>query len=201
MALRFVGRTLISLGIMILGFLGYQLFGTNIVTDRAQQALASEVRAKWSEPPESTTAKPPRPELGDGVAIIELPKISVTQVVVEGVGVEALKKGPGHLPGSAMPGETGNVVISGHRTTYGAPFYRLDELEVGDEILLTDRDGVYRYLVSEKEVVLPHEVRVIAPFTDARLTLTTCEPRFSARQRLIIVAKLQGTPKGATTDG
>lgn len=195
MALRFVGRTLISLGLMILVFLAYQLFGTNIVTDRTQQALASEVKREWAEPPEPDISPRARPQLGDGVAIIEIPKIGVDHVVVEGVGVEDLKKGPGHYPKTSMPGELGNVVISGHRTTYGAPFYRLDELQVGDEIRLTDREGVYVYYVSERKVVLPTDVSVIAPFTDARLTLTTCEPRFSAKKRLIIVAMLKGEPK------
>lgn len=201
MVLRFVGRTLISLGVMILGFLGYQLFGTNIVTDRAQQALASEVKIKWAEPPEPDVTKPPPPVLGDGVAIIEIGKIGLNQVVVEGVGIEDLKRGPGHYPKTSLPGELGNVVISGHRTTYGAPFYRLNELENGDEILLTDHQGTYKYVVTEKKVVRPTEVSVIAPFTDARLTLTTCEPRFSARQRLIIVAMLQGEPKEVAPSG
>lgn len=195
MVLRFVGRTLISLGLMILLFLAYQLFGTNVVTDRTQQALASEVKREWAEAPEPDISPRARPQLGDGVAIIEIPKIGVDHVVVEGVGVDDLKKGPGHYPKTSMPGELGNVVISGHRTTYGAPFYRLDELEVGDEIRLTDREGVYVYYVSEKKVVLPTDVSVIAPFTDARLTLTTCEPRFSAKKRLIIVAMLKGEPK------
>lgn len=195
MVLRFVGRTLISLGLMILMFLAYQLFGTNVVTDRTQQALASEVKREWAETPEPEVSPRARPQLGDGVAIIEIPKIGVDHVVVEGVGVNDLKKGPGHYPRTSMPGELGNVVISGHRTTYGAPFYRLDELVVGDEIRLTDRDGVYVYHVSEKKVVLPTDVSVIAPFTDARLTLTTCEPRFSAKKRLIIVAMLKGEPK------
>lgn len=193
--MRFVGRTLISLGLMILVFLAYQLFGTNLVTDRTQQALASEVKREWAEAPEPEVSPQARPQLGDGVAIIEIPKIGVDHVVVEGVGVDDLKKGPGHYPRTSMPGELGNVVISGHRTTYGAPFYRLDELAVGDEIRLTDREGVYLYYVSEKKVVLPTDVSVIAPFTDARLTLTTCEPRFSAKKRLIIVAMLKGEPK------
>jgi len=121
----------------------------------------------------------------------------VDAVVVEGVEVEDLKKGPGHYPDTALPGQLGNMVISGHRTTYGAPFYRLDELKVGDEITMFDANGPFVYKVTESKIVLPTEIGVIAPSSDARLTLTTCHPRFSAAKRLIIVAQLIGPPVDA----
>ncbi|MDQ4148773.1 MAG: class E sortase [Actinomycetota bacterium] len=189
-ALRVVGRSFIALGILTLLFLAYQLFGTNLVTGREQKALAADLAQKWQ-----TNVAEERPDLGGGVALIRIPKIGVNSVVVEGVGVEELKKGPGHYPETAMPGELGNMVISGHRTTYGAPFYRLDELRAGDEITMFDQSGGYKYVVTQTKIVKPTEVGVIAPTDDARLTLTTCHPRFSARERLIIVAALQGTPK------
>jgi sortase A len=130
-----------------------------------------------------------------------MPKIGVDRVVVEGVSVADLKKGPGHYPGTAMAGQLGNMVISGHRTTYGAPFNRLDELQVGDEIVVYDRSGPFKYLVSEKKIVKPTAVEVLDPTSDARLTLTTCHPKFSARERLIIVAHLEGTPRGVASGG
>ncbi len=129
--------------------------------------------------------------------MIKIPKIGVDRVVVEGVEVEHLKKGPGHYPETALPGQLGNMVISGHRTTYGAPFYRLDELQVGDEIVVVDAVGSYQYKVTETKIVRPTDLGVIAPSSDARLTLTTCHPRFSARQRLIVVAAPQGAPRQA----
>lgn len=188
-----MGRSLIGFGTLVILFLIYQVLGTNLVTGRQQQALAKELQKTWSE----TSLAEDKPNLGEGIALIKIPKIGVNAVVVEGVEVSDLKKGPGHYPESAMPGELGNTVISGHRTTYGAPFYRLDELKEGDEIVVFDATGPYTYKVTESKVVAPTEVGVIAPSTDARLTLTTCNPRFSARQRLIIVAMLQGPPKGA----
>lgn len=193
MALRVIGRGFIGLGTVILLFLLYQLVGTNFVTGRSQKALAAEVQEQWEVSPEE------KPVLGNGMALIKIPKIGVDAVVVEGVEVEDLKKGPGHYPDTALPGQLGNMVISGHRTTYGAPFYRLDELKVGDEITIFDAKGPYVYKVSESKVVLPTEIGVIAPSSDARLTLTTCEPKFSAAKRLIIVAQLVGTPSGRQT--
>jgi sortase A len=193
MALRAIGRGFIGLGTLILLFLLYQLVGTNFVTGREQKALASEVKDQWA------TGVAEAPVIGNGMALIKIPKIGVDAVVVEGVEVEDLKKGPGHYPETALPGQLGNMVISGHRTTYGAPFYRLDELKVGDEITVFDAKGPYTYKVTESKVVLPTEIGVIAPSSDARLTLTTCHPRFSAAKRLIVVAQLQGTPTGLQT--
>ncbi|HYQ83967.1 MAG TPA: class E sortase [Rubrobacter sp.] len=193
MALRVVGRGFIGLGTLILLFLLYQLVGTNFVTGRSQKALAAEVQEQWEVSPKE------KPVLGNGMALIKIPKIGVDAVVVEGVEVEDLKKGPGHYPDTALPGQLGNMVISGHRTTYGAPFYRLDELEVGDEITIFDANGPFVYKVTESKIVLPTEIGVIAPSSDARLTLTTCHPRFSAAKRLIIVAQLVGTPSGLQT--
>lgn len=193
MALRVIGRGFIGLGTLILLFLVYQLVGTNLVTGRHQKALASELQEQWEISPNEA------PSLGDGMALIKIPKIGVDEVVVEGVEVEDLKKGPGHYPDTALPGQLGNMVFSGHRTTYGAPFYRLDELVPGDEIIVYDAKGPYTYLVTESKIVLPTEIGVIAPSTDARLTLTTCHPRFSAAKRLIVVAQLQGTPTGLQT--
>ncbi|MGQ0679240.1 MAG: class E sortase [Actinomycetota bacterium] len=192
MALRVLGRSLVGLGTLILLFVSYLVVGTNFVTGREQKALAAELERTWAQP--ALAAE--EPNLGEGLALIEIPRIGVSSVVVEGVEIADLKKGPGHYPETVAPGELGNAVISGHRTTYGAPFYRLDELEEGDEIVVYDASGSYKYKVTEKKVVAPTEIGVIAPSTDARLTLTTCHPKFSARQRLIVVAALEGTPKG-----
>jgi len=198
MVLRGIGRVFVTVGLLVLMFLGYQLYGTNAVTNQVQGHLAKALQDKFSVGTASAApgAGGAMPSPGEGVAIIQIPKIAVDKVVVEGTEVEDLKKGPGHYRDTAFPGQLGNVVISGHRTTYGAPFYRLDELSKGDEILLKDASGTtYKYSVIEKKIVEPTDLSVVVPSTDARLTLTTCNPRFSARQRLIIVAALQGTPR------
>lgn len=196
--LRWTGRVLIGAGTFILLFLAYQLWGTGFITSHHQAALKQKfyagVRAaQAATPPTTTVGAPPlvKPNLGTGIALMEIPKVGLNMVVVEGVGVEDLKLGPGHYPGTPLPGEPGNVVISGHRTTYLHPFYNINDLTLGDPITLTSPDGTKSvYLVSETKVVQPTAVEVVDNTPDDRLTLTTCNPRYSAAQRLIVVAKL-----------
>jgi sortase A len=126
------------------------------------------------------------------MARIEIPSIGLDAKVVAGVEPEDLKKGPGHYPGTPMPGQFGNSAIAGHRTTYGQPFYRLDEVQVGDEIVLTTVQGRFVYRATGSEVVDPGASQVVAT-TDpsaATLTLTTCTPRYTASQRLVVHADL-----------
>ncbi len=131
---------------------------------------------------------------GDPVARIEIPAVGVDKVVVSGVGVEELKAGPGHYPNTPLPGQAGNAAIAGHRTTYGAPFAPLDELRPGDGITVTTVQGRFAYRVRETTVVSPDAVEILDPTDDDRLTLTTCHPRFTARERLVVVADLVSTP-------
>ena len=115
--------------------------------------------------------------------------------VVNGVGYNDLTRGPGRYPDTALPGEDGNFAIAGHRTTYDAPFYDLDELRQGDEIHITDRSGTeHVYAFAERRIVEPTAAWVLAdePLdgATATLTLTTCHPRFSAAQRMVVFAEL-----------
>jgi len=195
--MRGTGRVLISAGVLILLFVGYQLWGTGIAEARSQRSLMGdfELPRPASTTPGTTappvTAPPPVPD-GEAIAVIRIPKLGVEKAVVEGVALGDLKKGPGHYRDTPLPGQPGNSAIAGHRTTYGAPFYRLDELEPGDRITVATRQGTFDYEVREQKVVRPSEVSVLDPTPDNRLTLTTCHPRFSARQRLIVVAALLG---------
>ncbi len=134
---------------------------------------------------------------GDSAARIRIPRIGVDKTVVEGVTTDALREGPGHYPGTPLPGQAGNSAIAGHRTTYGAPFHRLDELQENDLIYVTTVQGSFVYRVAESLIVSPTDVYVLDATEDNRLTLTTCHPRYSARQRLIIVAELLGDPVDA----
>src|SRR5207249_8896058 len=129
-------------GVLILLFVAYQLWGTGLYTSRQQDSLRSQFKqqAHVDQPTTSTTLAPakqppPAPSVG-AVANIRIPKIGVDKIVVQGVGEADLRKGPGHYPETPMPGEQGNAAIAGHRTTYGAPFNRLDELAPGDEVLV-----------------------------------------------------------------
>lgn len=145
----------------------------------------------------SAVTEPPRQPVlvddGDPVAIIDIPDLGVTKYVVAGVAASDLKKGPGHYPMTPQPGHLGNVAIAGHRTTYGEPFRELDELENGDDIVVTDVAGrKFYYRVTDAFVVQPEDAWVVATTDPSRalLTLTTCHPEFSAKQRLIITAEL-----------
>lgn len=138
----------------------------------------------------------PVPLRFDG-ATIRIPSISLDQVVVDGVSREHLKDGPGHYPGTALPGYVGNVVISGHRTTFTRPFYDVDLLTAGDSIFLDTPRGTYHYIVRASYVVDPSNLAPLADDGTPTLTLTTCTPKGSAEQRLIVVADLDGPPEDA----
>ncbi len=206
-----IGRTLVTVGLLILLFVVYQLWGTNVLQARAQDNLKDDLAelqeslVPTTEPeavttpvtgPTTTTTTTLAPLPGfnekDPVGFIEIPKLGVNQVFVQGTGIENLKLGPGHYVSTPMPGQIGNAAIAGHRTTYGAPFNRLDELTVGDEIITTLANGArYVYQVREAPlIVAPGDVYVVANTDKAQLTLTTCNPKYSARQRLVIFADL-----------
>jgi sortase A len=201
-----VGRALVTVGILILLFVAYQLWGTGFYEAQQQKELkaqfnnelvAAKAKAKAAQKDaqqaiDATTTTLPQiaPPTGDAVAIIEIPKIGLDRAVVQGIGVPDLRRGPGHYPLTPLPGQIGNAAIAGHRTTYGAPFNRIDELAVGDPILIRTLAGTYRYNVTQQLVVSPKEVSVLDPTPNASLTLTTCNPKFSASQRLVVKAVL-----------
>jgi sortase A len=190
--------------VVVLLFVGYQLFGTNLTEARNQTHLAKQfmTAVAASAPIRTTTntqaldllpATPP----GGAIEHLVIPSIHVDKFVVEGTDDSDLRRGPGHYPGTAYPGQNGNAAIAGHRTTYGAPFFELDGVKPGDPILISDLNGrTWTYIVRNQEVVGPNDVSVLDPTPFAQLTLTTCNPRFSAAQRLIVFARLQG-PAGA----
>jgi sortase A len=226
--LRGTGQTLITLGVVLLLFCVYELKVTNLVTARAQEQLADDLRDQWELPPvpapspapttggaaplpataptpTASAAPVPPVELGSGIAVLRIPRLGDWNdrppVVVEGVSTADLKKGPGHIPGTALPGEVGNVVLSGHRTTYGAPFERFDELQPGDAVVVETRDTWFTYTVTGTRIVRPSAIEVTYPVPGDRaatpsrrlLTMTTCHPRFSARQRMVVSAELTAT--------
>lgn len=213
-----VGRVLIAVGLLILLFVAYQLWGTGIYEARAQSDLESQFNrdlarqgsqsttttgATSTTAPTATTGPAtlsPAPADGDPVGVIKIDKIGVDKVVVEGTSVPDLRKGPGHYTGSPLPGQLGNAAIAGHRTTYGAPFGDLDQLSQGDKISVRTLTGTWQYvLVEDPFAVKPNEVKVLDPTIDpatgqplATLTLTTCEPKYQATERLIVKAQLTG---------
>ncbi len=194
-----------NIGALLILFAVWQLWGTAITQHHSQDALkqqfsarvhAHAVTAEFSLV--SATTPWPSPPDGLPIAVIDIPKINVSQVVVSGTKESDLSKGPGHYSGTAMPGQAGNIAIAGHRTTHGAPFNGLANLAPGDPIYLTDIYGHrMTYVVALTPYpVQPSNVSVLNYFGDNRLTLTTCNPEFSARQRLVVVAEYQ-PPGGA----
>ena len=206
-ALEFVGKFLISVGVGILLFVGWTLWGTGFYTDRQQAALADEFDGAPRIEPQETGGPPEdfAPEPGEPVFRLRIPALDLRTVVVEGVGTEELRLGPGHYPecrsgfppplcmefDSPWPGETGRVIVSGHRTTYGQPFWDLDKLRRGDEIEAVTRWGTFTYEVTSKQIVSPTDATVVRPSDIAEVVLTTCNPRFSAAERLIVYAEMQ----------
>lgn len=254
-----VGRTLITAGIVVFLFVGYQLWGTGIQEGKSQNSLSNQLEQQFAMAARNadaindtavaanpaTTAAPTSvaassdtvastssttttstlpggydpdllalffPENGDALAHLEIPAIGVDKVVVRGVDVPDLRKGPGHYPSTVLPGNEGNSAIAGHRTTYGAPFNRIDELIPGDEVIVTSVQGKFTYRVLDPTaayagyedqidnfgpgyiVVKPSATWVLGDFGDNRITLTACHPKLSARQRIIVTAELVGDP-------
>jgi sortase A len=198
-----VGRALVTIGILILLFVAYQLWGTGLYEAREQARLQDEFAEQLKkdraqerrerrerESATTTTTVPPPPAPGAPIGIIRIPKIGLERAVVQGITVPDLRTGPGHYPATPLPGQLGNAAIAGHRTTYGAPFNRLDELTPGDPIVIQTLTGTYQYRMTQQLVVSPKEVSVLDATADASLTLTTCNPKFSASQRLIVKAVL-----------
>jgi sortase A len=199
--LRATGWTFIGMGSFVLYFLVYQLVGTNAVTNAGQSDLRNELQREWSAQPaprgDPKKAPPRKVARGKALAVLDIPRIQLdNKVVVEGVGRDELRKGPGHVPSTVAPGQPGTFGISGHRTTYGAPFYRLDQLAKGDTITVVTREATYTYTVTRTAIVRPVDTQVLDNVRGAdgqpkaTITLTTCHPRYSARQRLVVFGDL-----------
>ncbi|MDQ1486874.1 MAG: sortase [Actinomycetota bacterium] len=221
--IRVIGEVLITLGIVVFLFIAYELWFTGLFTARAQSNLKEQLKVRWattapvvpSASPSAGATAPAvpavAPELvlpGDAIGLIRIPRLGANYgfAIVEGVSTSDLQKGPGHYPGTAGPGQIGNFVLSGHRTTYLAPFNGLGDLAKGDAIVIETRDTYYTYRVTELKVVLPTEVGVVLPVPDtprakptqALITLTTCTPKYSATHRLIVDGLLESAlPKAA----
>jgi sortase A len=149
----------------------------------------------YADLPPIIAESPPAP--AEALGRIVIPAAGVDWMLVEGVTADALANGPGHMPGTAIPGQPGNAVISGHRTTYGAPFYNIDAVAPGDTIEIETLIGVHTYEVVETLIVAPTDVWVTNQVEGGWLTLTACHPRYSARERIIVFARLVDGPNYA----
>ena len=191
-------RRLLALLAGLLALSGLGLLAYAPSTDAYSAARQRDLRTEFSQPPMRKAYLRRDVAVGDGLTRLRAPAIGLEVLVVEGVSAEALRAGAGHYPGTPLPGEPGNVAIAGHRSTYGRPFSRIDELRPGDLLHLQTPFAVHTYRVVDQVdgrpnpwVVAPTDVGVLGQQVAGRvLTLTTCHPEGSARQRLVLRAEL-----------
>jgi sortase A len=219
--LRSFGVALLAAGVLVLLFVAYELWGTGLSTASHQSALRQQFEKElrshhissstpttvpMSTGSTTTTTVPiskvqpvaPPAAPGEPIGIIDIPKIGINYVVVQGTDEEDLEKGPGHYSNTSLPGNPGNAAFAGHRTTYAAPFYNLDQLAPGDPIYVTTTQGKFQYNVTQTQVVDPSDVAVLDDTATPTLTLTTCNPRYSASTRMVVTASLVSPVVAAT---
>src|SRR3954469_4333636 len=164
--------------------------------------LTAPVTTAPTTSPVLAVAKP-IPADEEAVARLEIPRMDLNRIVVEGATAEALTKGPGHFPETPLPGQLGNAAIAGHRTTNLHPFFDIDKLQPGDEIVVTTLNGRYTYSVTGSEVVAPDDYNAVIPTTDptkATLTLVSCTPKYSASNRIVVHSELVPDKSDALTE-
>jgi sortase A len=178
-----VSSLLILAGAALLGLGAREFFGSRL----GQVEAAREFAASR---PVGSSAMPERIEPGDTLGLLEIPRLGVELYVVEGDAAPELRRGPGHLTGTALPGQPGNCVIAGHRDTH---FHVLKDIRAGDKIVLETHSGRYTYVVDRTSVVLPRNTSALRPTPDSRLHLITCFPFYyvgSAPRRFVVNARL-----------
>jgi LPXTG-site transpeptidase (sortase) family protein len=205
--MRSSGEVMITLGLVLLLFAPYEVWGKAAIVGAHQATLDDQLSQEWSVPtvtpdlsgsPEPTSTpglvQPPPP--GWAIARMYIPKLGKHWVVVEGVDLNDIKYAPGHYPGTAMPGQVGNFSVAGHRSP--AIFWDLDKVKPDDIIVVETRSTYFIYEVTRNHIVRPSAVEVIAPVpgspgkapVDEMLTITTCNPKWDNYERLIVHARL-----------
>ncbi|HEX3004393.1 MAG TPA: class E sortase [Angustibacter sp.] len=214
-AARGLGELMVTLGVVLLLFLAWQLWWTDLTASRVQNQLTHELQSSWQPPhPGATTTAGPTaapttpvedPPLslrdGQAFALIHIPRFGKGYVrpVLQGVELPVLDRGVGHYPDSADPGAVGNFAVAGHRVTYAKPFNLIAELQPGDPIVVETRTAWFVYRVQRHVIVTPDRVDVIAPVpenpkaepTERMMTMTACHPMFSARERYVVFSRLE----------
>lgn len=206
---RTFGELCITAGLVLILFVVWQLWWTDIQANRDNEVLADELTQDWAnQDPNELPDDPDEPVVADPVGkneafgIFYIPRFGddYYRTVAEGVDLEPVlnRMGVGRYPNSAMPGEVGNFSIAGHRVTYGKPLNQIANLRPGDEIIVQTKDGFYTYTFRNFDIILPDAVEVLSPVPDAPdfkgkdriLTMTACNPMFSARERYVAYAEL-----------
>jgi len=185
--LRFVASVMMVSGTL--------LIADAVVTLLWQEPISAYVANQHQGTLEKAFFDPPRrvvrrqPLKGDAIAEIRIPSIGVSEYVVEGTDVDSLRKGPGHYPDTPLPGDSGTTAIAGHRTTYGAPFRHIDDVQRGQPITIDMPDGRFVYRVQQTKIVDDQDLSVLDRVGYQRLVLSACHPLYSAAQRIIVFAR------------
>jgi sortase A len=209
--LLYAGLVLVLVGLSLLGYVGWQYWGTNIVSGHKQDTVTQDLLSSWGGDPAVEDLLGPQgsAEIGDALALVRIPAFGDDFVVpvIEGVRPEDLAQGLGHYPGTALPGQIGNFAIAGHRVTHGEPFRELPVLRPGDAVEVETADAVYTYELSSNPnalVVQPQDTWVLDPIPGkpdgtppdrARITLTTCAELFHSSDRMIAFGRLVDTER------
>lgn len=216
---RGIGEILITLGLVLLLFCGYQLWWTDVTSKSATDSASNAFEQTLEETPVTTGPIPEleTPEMGEPFARMYVPKFGDSWVkpIIQGVKLTDLHKGVGHYEKTALPGEVGNFAVAGHRTTNGHPFRKIDKLDPGDKIFVETKDAWYTYVVYQSRLIVDPKggYYVVSPNatkdnskvpTKKIMTLTSCHPPYSAAERIIAHAELSnvrarglGPPPGA----
>ncbi|MGH3662901.1 MAG: class E sortase [Micromonosporaceae bacterium] len=190
---RGFGELLITFGLVVLLFAGYEVYGKAAQVNAAQSELDDKLKDAWDKPHN-------KPLPGDAIARLYLPRLDLKWVVVEGVDPADIKLGPGHFPETAMPGKVGNFSVAGHRMR--KIFWDLHLMKPGDQIYLEDDKNWYTYTVTQLKITSPSAVDRVAPVpgkagakpTKRILTLMTCNPQWDNYERLFVHAELKQDP-------
>lgn len=205
-----IGIVLLVAGLSCLGWVGYQYFGTNVVSQKAFVAERDQLRAKWAEETKAEPAAKPKAKAtaipGEAIALLRIPAFGAKYEIpiLTGTELSILSKGVGHYTSTADPGQIGNFAIAGHRVTHGQPFNRLLELNAGDKVVVETRQAIYTYVLDEAPkqltvkgtdtwVIDPVPGKPDAKPSQALLTLTTCQDLFHSPDRSIGFGHLEST--------
>jgi sortase A len=186
-ALRFLASVMMVSGALLIADAGATLLWQEPVSAVVAEREQAQLKDALFDPPERVLRR--KPLEGDAIARIEIPAIGVSEYVVEGTDTTDLRKGPGHYPDTPLPGDRGTSAIAGHRTTYGAPFREIDQLELGQVIRLDMPDRRFIYRVERVKIVDDQDLSVLEPVGYRRLMLSACHPLYSAAERVIVFAR------------
>jgi sortase A len=182
--LRFVASVMMVSGTLLIADAGVTLLWQEPVSAFLADRQQGKLKKAFLDPPRRVVQR--QPLKGDAIA-----RIDISEYVVEGTDTASLRKGPGHYPETPLPGERGTTAIAGHRTTYGAPFREIDQLDRGDPITVDMPDGRFVYRVEQTKIVDDQDLSVLDEVGHQRLVLSACHPLYSAAQRVIVFARFQ----------